>query len=352
MPPQFLLLPAKLDLRMKYPTCDECGARLGERGASCNLCGWTGQDNVNLASGGSGPRSYRDGPAAASLETRPAFEDSLQQCNRCNAPSGPAAVYCSQCGARLESKPLSTPTHPTAIRWQVAIMVCSGLGLVVTLFLVSTISKSTFPIATAEELNMPTLPDTEVLEGELNFQISVLDSLISEAQGIQKILRQREKVLVLHDAGRTDLAAAEQHLLAQSNGALEDWKLAGDLFYDAMATEADPNKKQRLAGGAVLAYEQTLAMDVDNIDVQTDLATAYLNTGDPMKGVAEIKKVLETDPNHLNANFNYGLMLARISRLDQAVAQFEKVRGLAAPESEHYRRASEVLADIQDREAD
>ena len=91
------------------------------------------------------------------------------------------------------------------------------------------------------------------------------------------------------------------------------------------------------------AYEQVVALEPDNLGVRTDLATAYLNTGSPMKGVTEIKQVLEADSTHLDANFNYGLMLWRIGRNDQAATQFEKVMDLAGDPSEHYSRASEAL---------
>ena len=188
-------------------------------------------------------------------------------------------------------------------------------------------------------------------EGALASEIAEMDDRIAQAEGAEKLLRQREKLLRLLEAERTDLAAIEQQRVAEDTGQVQDWKLAGDLYYEAMRlSEQDPARLQQMAGLAVSAYERTLELDPDNLDVRTDMATAYLNTGNPMKGVDAIKRVLELDPNHLNANLNYGLMLYHINRVDQAAEQLEKVLELAGEDSEHYRRASAVLADIGGRE--
>ena len=339
---------------MKHLTCDECGSRIGELDDLCSLCGWVTQRASAAAEGGSSHRDDAESEIADSQEAGASttVRDSVgeRECQKCGVPSTTDAKFCSQCGTRLNSQAQRTAPTSKAIGRQLAATAGSGMGLVVTLFLVSGISKSNMPLPETEENISSTVSGTEELGGVLGAQVARLDSLIAEAAGVQRTLRLREKLLVLHDAGRTDLAAAEQMKVAESTGNLEDWKLAGDLFYDAMTAEADPSAMQRLAAGAVLAYGRTLTLDPENLDVRTDLATAYLNTGDPMKGVVEIKRVLESDPNHLNANFNYGLMLARINRTDQAVAQLQKVRALANPGSEHFRRASEILVDIERRE--
>ena len=78
------------------------------------------------------------------------------------------------------------------------------------------------------------------------------------------------------------------------------------------------------------------------------MATAYLNTGNPMLGVTAIKRVLEAAPDHLNANFNYGLMLARINRTDQALEQLARVLELSPDTaSTHNRRARALMASIR-----
>ncbi len=228
-------------------------------------------------------------------------------------------------------------------------MMGAALSLVIALFLVTAVSKSGEPAATQPSTGIPE-PVVAPPEGTLAAEVAELDERIAQAEGTERLLRQREKLLRMLEADRTDLAAVEQQRVAESTGNVGDWKLAGDLYYEAMRlADSDPVLLQQMAGLAVAAYERTLELDPDNLDVRTDMATAYLNTGNPMKGVDEIKRVLELDPDHLNANLNYGLMLYHINRVDQAVEQLEKVVGLAEVDSEHYRRARAVLADIGGR---
>ncbi len=225
-------------------------------------------------------------------------------------------------------------------------MVGVALALVVALYLVTSVSRQTHPGAAAElpaEAPLPSAPVSSALAQ----QIAALDQEIASATGSARIARQREKAFLLMQSDRLDLAAVEYQRVAQSTGSAEDWRLAGDLFYDWMSSVDDAGDRAGIAVNAVAAYEQVLELEPDNLGVRTDLATAYLNTGSPMQGVTEIKRVLEADSTHLDANFNYGLMLWRIGRVEQAAAQFELVMDLAGEPSEHYTRASEALRTLQ-----
>jgi cytochrome c-type biogenesis protein CcmH/NrfG len=66
----------------------------------------------------------------------------------------------------------------------------------------------------------------------------------------------------------------------------------------------------------------------------------------PMRAIDEINHVLEQDPDHLQANFNRGIMLAQIGRTDQALEQFERVLSLAEAGTPAYQRASEAIRSI------
>ena len=315
---------------MRRPTCDECGAALAEHAERCSLCGW---------------------PVAAEESNAEGVSLQKSKCGRCSWKNSAVARYCSQCGNELllEDAPPEARSRDAAVPRQVGIVVGAALALVVALFLISAVSKSKEP-ARGLESPQAQVSGAAILGSPLAEQVAELDDKIAQAAGSERRLWQREKLVVLIEAGRTDLAAAEQQRVAEATGALQDWNMAGDLYYDAMSEATVPNARQSMANLAVAAYERMLQLDPEDLDVRTDMATAYLNTGNPMKGVDEIKRVLESDPMHLNANFNYGLMLARINRADKAVEQLEKVLTLTEEGSEHYLRASEVLAALLDQE--
>ena len=175
-------------------------------------------------------------------------------------------------------------------------------------------------------------------------QAVALETEIEHLDGAAKVAKQRELVTLLMDAGYVDRAAMEQQQVAEALDTAEAWRLAGDLFYGWMRGleklgQTDPAVAQR----AVAAYQRFLAAEPDNLDARTDLASAYLGSNEPMRAVDEIKRVLEADPEHVQARYNYGVMLARIGRMEQAIKQFEHVKTYANPGSLPYRQAEEAI---------
>ena len=318
------------------PTCSECGARIAEGDKRCTLCGWlVGEEALSVPE--------------APVPKKPTF------CNACGWKNPPGARFCSQCGAPLQElapavkKPVLPPVASQTPRAKtpapagmVGIVVGAALALVIGLFLVTAVSKQTHPKIPEEEA-APTAVAPEPVSGALAEQIAALDGQIESDTGLVGLALRREKAFLLMQADRLDLAAAEYQAIAETTGAEDDWRITGDLYYDFMNREEDPNRRAMIAASAVAAYEEVLTRSPDNLGVRTDLAPAYLNTGSPMLGVTQIKLVLEADSTHLDANFNYGLMLWRIGRTDQAARQFEKVKDLADQASEHYTRADEAL---------
>jgi tetratricopeptide (TPR) repeat protein len=311
-------------------------------------------------------------------------------CNQCGWKNPPAARFCSACGAPLQAvaspaqaeetpRAAQAPQPPPdaddeveeaddpgaaspkavpaagdhkAVSRQVGIIVGAGVLLVVALFLVTAVSKMrpvSMPAPAAQGAPLPTaVPEGTPLPAELAEQAAAIEGDLEQLDGAARIARQRDLIALFYGAGRMDRAALEQEKIAQATGTVDDWKRAGDLFYDWMNTMPDGGGKVPIATRAVKAYQTVLEQDPDNLDVRTDLATAYLSSGSPMEGVAEIKRVLDADPNHLHARFNYGLMLTWINRSDQAIEQFERVKSLVDESSDYYRRADEAIRAIRE----
>ena len=222
--------------------------------------------------------------------------------------------------------------------------------LVVAFFMITAVSKVTHrpePVISQPAESLPPAAPAPLTQ-ELGEQVARLDNAIAGDTSAVALTLEREKIFVLAQGGRKDLAAEAQQDLARRTGEVEDWRIAGNLFYDWMMDVEDPAVRARVAQAAITAYQAVLERESGNHDVRTDMATAYLNTGNPMLGVTEIKRVLEADPDHLNANFNYGLMLARINRIDQALEQLGRVLELSPDStSQHFQRASALIASIR-----
>ena len=332
-------------------TCVECGARLDAAAPQCGLCGWPVGEDVDL------PRVV-DHPSEPS--SRPKVEPIF--CNGCGWQNPPRSRFCSRCGSRVqvvegvrsapakhrEARSAPEKKAQRGVNRQVSLIVGAGLVLVVALFLVTTVSKmvsggDAVTTPPPEAVDVPTAP----VSSDLAAMMSVLDAEIALLEGPSLAAKRQEKIALLYREGRIDLAAAEQRKVADVTQSAEDWKRAGDLYYDWMTGLEEQQLKIQAAQMAVESYEQVLEADPDNLDVRTDMATAYLNTGNPMMGVSEVKRVLEVDPDHLNANFNYGLMLTWINRHDKAIEQFERVMALTDESSDYYGRAGEAIAAIR-----
>lgn len=328
-------------------TCAECGARLIKDEERCGLCGWPVEETAR--------------EEVQSVLRKRITEGAY--CNSCGWKNPAGSKFCSQCGEKLQravTKPHGQPANQKkraanverGVGQQVFVLMGLGVLFVIILFVATTVSKR---VSSPETVLPTTAPAGDVslrtpLSGELADRIAELDAAIVSDTSAVALLLMREKMYVLAEGGRLDMAADVQSAIAEQTGLAEDWKTAGDLYYEWMTNETQTPERSSAAVSAVNAYQATLALDPGNLDVRTDMATAYLNTGSPMLGVTEIKKVLEVDPDHLNANFNYGLMLARINRTEEAIAQLERVRALAPDStSVHFQRASALIASIREQ---
>lgn len=329
---------------MSHRTCAECGARVEADQTQCELCGW---DTTQ---------------AEHAIDTANSAKVTLGPfCNSCGWANPSGARFCSQCGAQLQE--VAKPQAPTVqarpkrkanvapgTTRQVVIIFGLATMMIITLFMITAISKQTQrpdPATALPEVSA-SAGQPAPMSSELADRVAELDEAIAQDSSAIALALEREKVFVLSQGGRTDLAAEAQQTIARRTGDQEDWRIAGNLYYDWMMGAEDPAERGRVASLAVTAYQAVLARDPDNHDVRTDMATAYLNTGNPMLGVTAIKRVLEAAPDHLNANFNYGLMLARINRNEEALVQLGRVLELSPDtSSNHHQRARALMASIR-----
>jgi len=333
-------------------TCPECGARAAAEATRCDLCG------ADLT------------PAAPDAEAQPNSEP----------PKAP--------GVRPVEAPLPRGEAPNPSQdaddeaadsrsnatMQLGLMIGIAAMLVVALFFITNLSKDlsapVTPVPANEEAAFTERPagaqegpdtdrpsiferlaaDESALPGGIGSVVDSLDAVIDASEGEAAQQARRQKIDMLIGAGRMDHAAVTQRAVARAEGSPEAWRRAGDLFYEWMGRMNEGPERVEVAEAAIAAYDRVLAETPDNLDVRADLATALLETNEPMRGVEEIQRVLEADPDHLQARFNYGIMLAMIGRVEAAIAQFEHAQRIVGEGSPFYRQAEQIIAELRESE--
>jgi len=332
-------------------TCSECGARAPSNAVQCDLCG--AELPSDTKSSQERTPEHPDASAAPGVRPVPA-EASL--------PRGRDGE--NDEASKAEDNTGKKQTSPGL---QLAMVVGVAVMLVVALFFITNLSKElSAPVnpVPAEEEGLATRSEgpgepTESIFDRLEADESdlppgiapVVDSLrtvIAEGEGDAVDEARRQKIDMLIGAGRMDHAAVEQRRLAEQVDTPDAWRRTGDLFYEWMDRMNAGPEKVEVAQAAIAAYDRVLAEQPDDLDVRADLATALLETDDPMRGVEEIQLVLEEDPDHLQARFNYGIMLAMIGRTEASIEQFEHAQRIVGEDSPFYRQAEQIIAELRD----
>ncbi|SHK10765.1 zinc ribbon domain-containing protein [Rhodothermus profundi] len=314
--------------------CPACGARLKEGAVVCDLCGM----------------SVRQDPA-------------VLVCQACGHANPAGARYCNQCGATLPGvRPLAPHERPAAPAAasaakasgraatlrpvHVVFIVVGGVLLVGALYLITLVSGGRGGLPPAGAATQPAtlpLPEPGPIPAAVADQVAALEAEIARLEGTARLEKQQALVNLLIGIGRPDRAALIQEEIARRLDTPEAWRRAGNLFYDWMEMVDGP-AKTALARRVIAAYQRVLDKEPDNLDVRADMAIAYLYDPDnPMEAVRQTRLVLAQDSTHIQANFNLGIMLLQINRLEEARAQFEKVQRLVGPRSPLYAQADTIL---------
>ncbi len=351
--------------------CPQCGALQKERGSACELCGSSLDGFDELVSDESAVEDESvavelDVPVApvAPVAATPTAVGGF--CTSCGSPFPEGARFCGTCGRRLvaltpgpavDAAPsgaapaageapaeTSADTPTEGLGRQVLIVIGAGVLLVVGLFFVTVASKrsngGTGNPAETTELSFTPAP----LAPEVESEVTRLREEVESATGANRRVAQTRLTDYLVSEGRFDLAGDVQEAIARESNAEVDWIRAGNLYYDWME-RVDGQERVVYAKKAVATYQQALAINPDNLDVRTDMAVAFMyDPENQMEAIANTNSVLEVDSNHVQANFNKGIMLLRIGRYDDAVRQFQRVKTLVGDSGNPiYQRAESAL---------
>lgn len=97
-------------------------------------------------------------------------------------------------------------------------------------------------------------------------------------------------------------------------------------FFDAYKLTKDSISINWMLNKAIRNYTKVLELNPNNLDAKTDLGVLYAEgTSDPMKGIMLLREVLKANPNHENAQMNMGILSLKSQQHDKALGRFKKV---------------------------
>ncbi len=314
------------DGRADIRFCPECGTEALEGARFCHSCGHALRAQTSApqpAAGGARPSGSGRAPVASGQASAPDSSETQ--------------------GGRRKSD--------AAVGRQVGIIIGAAIMVVVALYLITTMSlqgQSEAPGDVAADTAVSGLFDEGPLPAQFAEQeAEIRAQLDASTDNTDRERLHRRLVDIYLSAARLDLAARETRDLAELTNREADWVAAGNMFYDWMETKPVETRTP-WAKEAIAAYQKALALNPDNNDVRTDMAIAYMyDPENPMQAIQETNTVLSRDSLHVQANFNRGVMLMQINRMEQARQQFEKVKRLVGdPESPVYQRAEDALRQL------
>ncbi len=130
--------------------------------------------------------------------------------------------------------------------------------------------------------------------------------------------------------------------------------IAGDRYYKAFQELKDDRKIIAL-NKAVESYEAVLDLLPEDLEAMTSLGVCYVEgssfTGQPpMKGIGMLRKVLEIDPDNINALINLGYFSAKSGQYEKAIARFERVLEIDPEFAEAYLYLSDTYIQMGEKE--
>jgi len=226
---------------------------------------------------------------------------------------------------------------PTAT--QVGTVIVGGIFLMILVYALTVSNEPSEKTGLEEYGHLPK---------ELAVKVSALeDQIWEEDDSERKSAKIRELISLYTLEGRLDLAAGIQRSLAEIVNTAGAWDLAANMYFDWML-QVDEPERLIFAKYAIDSYRRSLELNPSNIGVQTDLAAAYMYyPGFMEQAVEQTNLVLAIHPDHVQANFNLGIMMARTKQFDRAENQFERVKHLTSETDPRYRESSEAITRIR-----
>jgi len=118
---------------------------------------------------------------------------------------------------------------------------------------------------------------------------------------------------------------SEQLAIADSNET--NWLDAANRYL-VSSRFTNEHQKTIVINKAIVCFEKALEINPNNIDAKISLASCYVESPQPMKGIGMLREIEKTDSNNVNLQLNFAYFSQRAGEYDRAIKRFEKVLAL------------------------
>lgn len=231
------------------------------------------------------------------------------------------------------------------------ILTVGAVGLFVLLFIAPKVGSGKQPKENkmASKANIDTKGNVEMY---LNMATKSLDPGLKTQ--VEQLEKAAQKDIVFSDSlarfwdkeKRPDIASYILEKKAERSNTAADWFTAGNRYYYSIQFINDETERPLLFQSAIRCFQNGLKKDPNNIDSQIMLASCYVEgTDSPMEGVSLLKEIERKDSNNLKLQLTFAFFSVKSDQADKAIARFNKVLQLDPNFIEAYLH----LADIYER---
>ncbi len=120
-------------------------------------------------------------------------------------------------------------------------------------------------------------------------------------------------------------------------------------YFDSFKLAQDSGLREMMVQKAISNYQKVLELNPNNLDAKTDLGACYAEgTGEPMKGIMLLREVIAANPNHEMAQYNLGMLSVKSGQLDKAIVRFQKVLEINPKRSDMYLFLGQIYLQMGD----
>jgi tetratricopeptide (TPR) repeat protein len=157
-----------------------------------------------------------------------------------------------------------------------------------------------------------------------------------------------DQMIALWDsAGSPGISAWYFEQKAKEDNTEDSFLKSAYRYFDAYKAANDSAQMAWFTGKAIETYSKVLEINPENLNAKTDLGTLYAEaTAEPMKGIMMLREVVTANPNHENAQLNLGFLSMRSGQYDKAIERFEKVLSINPARIDMYIYRGEALVQM------
>jgi len=229
-----------------------------------------------------------------------------------------------------------------------ALLLAFGLASVFVLyFFGKTVSEE---VKTAEQ-NTHEGHDHEVVDYDVVVS-SALQSINKDEQSVINAAGQNNELLseAWFSFDRYDMAAIYAERAAQDKSTFQGWDRTGDLYVRAFRSGTDSLLGPQYLESGVLAFQNALSIQSDNT-TKLKLAKIYTDVyGLAMEGVALLREIVASEPEHVQAQYELGVLSVRSGQFDKALERFNTVLQIEPSLIQAYSWKAQVLMELDKQE--